>query len=38
MNDVDISEIAVLVFVCCLGLSTLIMAIALAHVFWTYTN
>jgi hypothetical protein len=38
MKDVDISEIAVLVFVVALGLSTLIIAIALAHVFWTYTN
>ena len=38
MKDVDISEIAVLVFVVSLGLSTLIIAIALAHVFWTYTN
>jgi hypothetical protein len=38
MEDVDISEIAVLIFVLCLGLSTLIVAIAIAHVFWTYTN
>lgn len=38
MENVDISEIAVLVFVVCLGLSTLIIAIAIAHVFWTYTN
>ena len=38
MKDVDISEIAVLVFVVCLGLSTLVIAIAIAHVFWTYTN
>ena len=38
MDDVDISEIAVLVFVCCLGVSTLIIAISIAHVFWTYTN
>ena len=38
MQKVDISEIAVLVFVVCLGLSTLILAIAIAHVFWTYTN
>ncbi len=38
MEDVDISEIAVLIFVLCLGLSTLIIAIAIAHVFWTYTN
>ena len=37
MKDVDISEIAVLVFVVCLGLSTLVIAIAIAHVFWTYT-
>ena len=38
MKDADISEIAVLIFVICLGLSTLIVAIAIAHVFWTYTN
>lgn len=38
MEKVDISEIAVLVFVICLGLSTLILATAIAHVFWTYTN
>ena len=38
MDNVDISEIAVMVFVVCLGLSTLIIAIAIAHVFWTYTN
>lgn len=38
MEKVDISEIAVLVFVVCLGLSTLIIAVAIAHVFWTYTN
>ena len=38
MENVDISEIAVLIFVLCLGLSTLIIAIAIAHVFWTYTN
>jgi hypothetical protein len=38
MEDVDISEIAVLIFVLCLGLSTLVVAISIAHVFWTYTN
>lgn len=38
MKDADISEIAVLVFVVCLGLSTLLVAIGLAHVLWTYTN
>lgn len=38
MENVDISEIAVMVFVVCLGLSTLIIAISIAHVFWTYTN
>ena len=38
MKDVDISELAVLIFVLCLGLSTLVVAVAIAHVFWTYTN
>lgn len=38
MKNVDISEIAVLIFVLCLGLSTLVISVAIAHVFWTYTN
>ena len=38
MKNVDISELAVLIFVLCLGLSTLILSIAIAHVFWTYTS
>ena len=37
MKNVDISELAVLIFVLCLGLSTVIIAVAIAHVFWTYT-
>lgn len=38
MNDADISEIAVLIFVVSLGLSTVIISMSIAHVFWTYTN
>jgi hypothetical protein len=38
MKDADISELAVLIFVISLGLSTLIIALGIAHVFWTYTN